>query len=119
MVIDPLSSSSHSIKLFSRINKSQHRYVCLSHPLTTILEADQIPPNLILHITNNDCLLLTSEADSPPAPSPFYIGSQAEAAEAKLEAAEAGDRGRVVRDTAGEAGLYSDYYKQWILNHLG
>ena len=68
-------------------------------------------------------LLLTSEADSAPAPSPFYIGNQAEdtkleAEDAKLEAA---DRGRVARDTAGagEGDLYSDYYKQWILNHLG
>ena len=74
-------------------------------------------------------LLLTSEADSAPAPSPFYIGNQAEAEDTKLEAEdaklEAADRGRVARDTAGavagagEGDLYSDYYKQWILNHLG
>ena len=71
--------------------------------------------------------LLTSEADSAPAPSPFYTRNQAkdtklEAEDAKLEAA---DRGRVARDTtgagakAGEGDLYSDYYKEWILNHLG
>ena len=69
--------------------------------------------------------MLTSEADSAPAPSPFYIGNQAEAENTKLEAEdaklEAADRGRVARDTAGAGAgdLYSDYYKQWILNHLG
>ena len=70
-------------------------------------------------------LLLTSEADSAPAPSPFYIGNQAEESKLETEDAklEAADRGRVARDTtgagAGEGDLYSDYYKQWILNHLG
>ena len=72
-------------------------------------------------------LLLISEADSAPAPSPFYIGNQAEDTKPETEDAklEAGDRGRVARDTAGagagagEGDLYSDYYKQWILNHLG
>ena len=70
-------------------------------------------------------LLLTSEADSAPAPSPFYIGNQAEESKPETEDAklEAADRGRVARDTAGavagEGDLYSDYYKQWILNHLG